>query len=412
MQTAAIWLIFNLFSVMVLAFYSMLEMACISFNKVRLQYYVMKGKKRAIWLSELMQNPSNLFGTTLIGVNVATFVGSECAREFHAAIGVNPDWAPISQVVLVIIFGELAPMFAARHYAEHVAMLGAPLIYFSSKVMAPILWVLEYINKIGDWIVGSKQDHSEVYLNQDELKKMIGAEDDGERSEQDDVSLIAANIFHLKEKIAKDIMTPIDKVFALPSDATVTQMRNSLNRNRSIHVLVYHKNIRNIVGIALPRDVIRASGNRRVRDFARSPWFVTEKTSVLQLIKQFRTNNQNAAIVINELGQAQGIITLDDLFKYVFEVKVSKESRPKKMIIVDKTIPGSMTVEEFEEEFGVQLAEDEFLTVSEVLEKELERHPSVGESVYIAPYEFTVKETALLDVKTIRVTNRPRKTFI
>jgi len=106
----------------------MVEMACVSFNKVRLHYYVNQGNRRAIWLNYLLQHPFRLFGTTLIGVNVAMVVGSECSREFHSALGLSPDLAPLSQVIIVVIFAELAPMFAARHYAEHVAMLGAPPI--------------------------------------------------------------------------------------------------------------------------------------------------------------------------------------------------------------------------------------------------------------------------------------------
>ena len=125
-SVAMMWLLFNILSIVFLAFFSMAEMACISFNKIRMQFYVAQGSKRAKWLYALMQNPSRLFGTTLIGVNIATFVGSECARQFHSAIGLDPDLAPLSQVIIVIIFGELAPQFAARSYPENVAMLGAP----------------------------------------------------------------------------------------------------------------------------------------------------------------------------------------------------------------------------------------------------------------------------------------------
>ncbi len=119
-------MILNFLSIIMLAFYSMTEMACVSFNKVRLQYYVSKGMKRAIWLNALLQHPSRLFGTTLIGVNIAMFFGSEFSRQFYSSIGLNPDWSPLTQVILVVIFGELAPMFAARRYPEHVSILGIP----------------------------------------------------------------------------------------------------------------------------------------------------------------------------------------------------------------------------------------------------------------------------------------------
>ena len=72
------------------AFFAMLEMACVSFNKVRLQYYVSRQNKRAQWLSYLLHHPAFLFGTTLIGVNTALVVGSECARRFYVSIRTQP----------------------------------------------------------------------------------------------------------------------------------------------------------------------------------------------------------------------------------------------------------------------------------------------------------------------------------
>lgn len=82
-------------SLIVEGFFSMMEMACVSFNKVRLHYYVTKGNHKAKWISFLLSRPTRLFGTTLIGVNIALEFGSECARRFYMSLGLSPDWAPI-----------------------------------------------------------------------------------------------------------------------------------------------------------------------------------------------------------------------------------------------------------------------------------------------------------------------------
>src|SRR5580658_9565833 len=119
-----LYLFFIIICLIVQGFFAMIEMACVSFNKVRLQYYVSKGKKRALWLSFLLHHPAYLFGTTLIGVNTALVIGSEYSRRFYDAMGLSPDLAPLSQIVIVLIFAEISPMFAGRRYAEHVAMLG------------------------------------------------------------------------------------------------------------------------------------------------------------------------------------------------------------------------------------------------------------------------------------------------
>ena len=124
----------------------MMEMACVSFNKVRLQYYVSKNQRRAIWLSYLLNRPGLLFGTALIGITASLVIGSECARRLYDSLGLNSDWSPLSQIVLVIIFAEVSPMFAGRRYAEHAAMLGIPMFYFFSILLRPIIWILNAIS--------------------------------------------------------------------------------------------------------------------------------------------------------------------------------------------------------------------------------------------------------------------------
>ncbi len=153
-------------------FFAMVEMACVSFNKVRLQYYVSKENKRALWLSYLLHHPALLFGTTLIGVNTALVVGSECARRFYDSLGFSPDWAPLSQIIIVLIFAEIAPMFAGRRYAEHVAMLGIPILFFFSILLRPVIWLLDLLCRAINRLIG-KSVPAGIYLSREELQNII-----------------------------------------------------------------------------------------------------------------------------------------------------------------------------------------------------------------------------------------------
>lgn len=405
---AFIWLLLNIFSIIVLAFYSMLEMACVSFNKVRLQYYVSKGYKRAIWLNYLLHHPSRLFGTTLIGVNIALIVGSECARQFYAALGLSPDLAPLTQVIVVVIFGELAPMFAARRYAEHVAMLGVPFIYVSAKLMTPFLWVINGISKLCNFLVGGKEIGENIYLlSQEELQKLI-EEQDEETGENAELRAITANIFSLRGKDIRQIMQPINTIKALSSNATIAQLETLIGRSTVSCVPIYNREISNIVGIAYPRDTLRAAPTHRVRDYARPPWFVTETTSIMHILKLFRSNNENVAIILNHQGKATGIIELSDILEEVFgKINLTGQAalQRKKQMLIEKTFSGDTTVQEFYLQFGVLLDQNPEMTLSELITSRLSR-PEKGDAIYIAPFELEVKETSLLDIKTISVSTR------
>jgi len=412
--SAIIWLILNLLSIIVLAFYSMLEMACVSFNKVRLQYYVSKGIKRTLWLNYLLQHPSRLFGTTLIGVNIALVIGSECSREFYSAIGLSPDIAPLTQVILVVIFGELAPMFAARRYPEHVAMLGIPLIYASAKLMTPLLIIIDWITRFANLFIKDSKNEANIYLTEEELVKIIEEQSDrtSSEAENDEFSTITANIFSLREKDVKQVMKPIINTALLPSNATVDEMEALLTKTGATFISIFHRDISNIIGIVYPRDAIRAAGTKRARDYAWPPWFVTETTGMMQILKQFRTNNETVAVILNQSGHAIGIVTLDDVLDELFgEVTYGHKKFINKffnnLMLIDKTFSGDLTVEQFTDQYGVEIDKNPDSTLSEVIIKHLGHYPEKGESIFLAPFEITVKENTLTEIKTISISTRP-----
>lgn len=407
-QTTFFWLSVNIFSILVLAFYSMLEMACVSFNKVRLQYYVSKNIKQAVWLNYLLQNPSRLFGTTLIGVNIALFTGSECARQFYSSLGFDPDWAPLTQVILVVIFGELAPMFAARRYPEHVAMLGVPLIYASAKIMTPLLWVLGWVSKLCNLIIGGEESPGDIFLTQEELQKILEEQDEDYRGEHTDLNTIASNIFDSRKKVARDIMQPINTVPNVQVNSTVGMVRTLLGNSTANYVITYHREMHHVVGIALPRDLLRAPDNRKIRDYTKSPWFVTEQMGVGQILNQFRNNNQNVAIILNTEGHAVGLINLDDIMQEIIgktEFRAPSVNQNKR-VKIDRTFPGDFTVGEFNKMFNTVLDENQELTLAELMEEKLGHRPAVGENVVIGSFDLEVKEATLLEIKTIGVVSR------
>lgn len=407
-SSAMTWLFLNVLSIATLAFYSMVEMACVSFNKIRLQYYVSKGYVKAIWLNTLLHKPARLFGTTLIGVNVATFVGSECAREFHSALGINPDLAPLSQVFLVIIFGELAPMFAARHYAEHVAMLGAPLLYASARVMTPLLWVLHQITTVFQKLIGGKGDEEDIYLSQEEIQKILEehSEDHTISTEGDELNEIGAHIFNLKNQDASSVMHSLKKAALLNSNATVAQVRAALEQKETEFALLYHNTSTHIVGVAWARDLIRAADTKKAREYARTPWLVTSHTKLMMILKQFKRNRQSAAIILDREGQAIGYLELDDVLDEIFGDPTKPRNKTVRTTLIEKTLPGNLTVAQFNAQFQVVLDADPELTLNELIQNTLGHPPEKGESIYLTPYEFSVKETSLLEVKTVAVRTR------
>jgi len=395
-----VYLVLIFVCLIIQAFFAMMEMACVSFNKVRLQYYVSKNKKRAIWLSQLLHRPGVLFGTTLIGVNVALQVGSECSRHFYDALGISPDFAPLSQIFLVIIFAEIAPLIAGRRYAEHAALLGMPLLYTTSLVLRPVIWFFDLLCRFVHKCIG-KHEGAGLYLSREEIQKVL-------EEREEEFNTVVTNIFSLKNKTAKELMQPLKSVRLATSFYTVAQMRELIQDHYSPYVPIYHKNPENIVAIAYPRDFLRLGENKRIRDHARSPWFITESDSVINILKQFRRNNQSIAIVLNKTGLATGILTLDEIVDEIFgqsDAWMSFGEVVPRMhhVVVDRTFPGETKIADFNKEHQVHLTAQGFETLAELVAHHLGHPPVVGESVRIDQFELTVEEASLMGAKTIAI---------
>lgn len=412
---ALFWLGVTLICIAVQSFYSMLEMACVSFNKVRLQYYVNEGKRRALWLNYLLENPARLFGTTLVGVNVALQIGSECSRQFYSALNLSPDIAPLTQVVLVLIFAELAPMFAARRYAEHVALLGIPIIYASSVILRPITWSFTLISRVANWILGQRDGDENIFITRDELQKVFeDSEEDGASSSGKDFNTVVANIFSLRSKTAGQTMDPLSMVPMLPSHASVSQMRGLLKSSEKFSfIAIYHRTRRNVVGISFPRDLLKVPDSHCIMDHARPPWFLTRSTRIFRVLKQFRLTGQSVAVVLSDKGSAIGVLTLDGILSeifgkvdYVDEAGSYDLESPQRHI--ERTFTSDLEIADFNMQFDADLPTDSGATLLELMTTHLGHEPTKGETVRLESYELEVIESPLLGEKKITIRTRPK----
>jgi len=373
-----------------------------------LQYYISRGSRRAIWLNYLLNHPALLFGTTLIGVNLALIVGSESSRHFYGSLGLSPDFAPISQLFLVLLFAEISPLFAGRRYAEHVVMLGIPILYATSILLRPIIWLLDLLCLAFNRLLKNEKGAG-LYLTREELQKVIEEQEVmPAKPAQAEFDTIVGRIFSLKNKRARELMKPLASVPMVPSICTIAEMRALLSSEYSPFLPIYQKTPENIVAIAYPRDLLRFPENTRVREHARSPWFITENTSILQILKQFQRNNKSIAVVLNEAGLARGILTLDEIIDEIFgqiDTWPSFDEIMPRMhhVALDRTFDGDMKIADFNAKFHVHLPDEGVETLSELVAAKLGHPPVKGESVRLDQFELTVEEASLLGARSITI---------
>ncbi len=394
MNSPITWLMLTLLCIAIEGFFSMVEMAALSFNRVRLEYYVSKGIKRAIWLEKLLEKPPRLFGTIMIGVNVALQVGSQSSREFYTSLNLNPDLAPLTQIFLVVILAELAPLFAARRYSEHVAMLGIPVVYGASRLFAPLIWIFAQLAQVILRIFGGKDELSPL-LSRDELQKVIESHE-----EESEFNSVVSNIFTLRGKNAAQIMTPLHAIEMCSASLTVSELRkNALRAKRPLFPL-YHRTHSHIVAIAFSRDLVDLPDDEKVKDHAKSPWFITGSSPLMPILAQFRRNQQSVAVVLDSDGAAIGLLSLDAILEEIFGQPHLLEGTP---LVMERTFAGTTKIEAFNQEYHALLPAHENENLAALMISLLDHPPAVGDSVIVGEYELIVEETTLLGIKILTI---------
>lgn len=408
-ESALFWLGLTLLCIAAEAFYASVEMAIVSFNPIRLQYYIAKGQPRVLSITWLLEHPTRLFSTTLFSVNAAMQIGSECSRRFYMASNLSADWAPLTQVFLVLLVAELAPIFAARRYPEQIAMAGSGILYYSARCMTPLIWVISYIMRAVQWLLGTEEKSVHGLISREELQMVleIRGQEGVTQGEARDLNLLSNNLFTFRDKKARDAMVPLSDIKGLPSHATVGNMRRRMQGTQDAFIPIFHQNPQQIIGIAVARDLILTPDQAQLRAHIRPPWFVPQDSDLMAILQQFRRNQQSVAVVLDTQGGAVGLLQLDSVLEQIFPNIVSTHPVTKPdSVMIDRLFAGDTLVKEINEQYGVQLAADDEETLAELVEYNLGHHPEPGESCMVGGFQLTVEEVSLLEIHAVRVRSR------
>lgn len=399
-NSSIFWFGINLLCIILQGFYSMMEMACVSFNRVRLQYYLTKNHKKARYINFLIRRPYRLFGTVMLGVNISLQIGSESARNCYKVLGLSPDYAPITQIIVVVIFAELLPLTISRKIPEKLALWGAPILYYSHYIVYPLIQFIGGLTESLYFLLKIKKEKLNSTLSRDEFQKALET-----HHEEQDFNVIATNIFSLSATSAEQVCQPLDQVVMLPSTANVKDLCRTIQNTDMDFVPVYHKERKNIIGIALPKDFVNKNLTDSLIHNLHSPWFITAKSKLIRILKEFRDNRSSVAVVLNASGEPIGILSLNAIFKILFNTSNIAQLKPKTVSVIERTFPGNTPLKDIQKELGIELTHYGAETLAQLVLQLLDTPAEIGTSVITNNLLLEVKEISLYGIKSISIKN-------
>ena len=304
--------------VLLSAFFSSSEVALISITRAKTRTLVNEGKHGSKALAELKEKPDRLLITILIGNNIvniaAAAIATAVAIRIFGDVGVGIATGVV--VIILLVFGEIGPKIYATRASDSFALTVAPVIFFLSRLLLPVIWLIEKVSpKFG---VG--KESAEPSLTEEEIKEWIDVgKEEGtiEQAEQD----MLYSVLEFADTTAREIMTPRVDVIAMEDTVSFEEAIRIFNETGFSRIPVYHDQIDNITGILNVKDVFSAMVSHRkdstIKEVMYDPMFVPETKKIDDLLKELQVHRVQMAVVIDEYSSFVGIVTVEDILEEI-----------------------------------------------------------------------------------------------
>lgn len=312
--------------------FAMSEIAVVAARKIRLQQRAEEGDRRAQAALDLANAPAQFlstvqFGITLVGVLAGAYGGARLSVPLADLIGRIPELAryadPIALgivvaaiTVLSLIFGELVPKNVGLQYPETIASWVAKPMMWLSKVGGPFVRALTGATTLIMHLFGIKGS-AEGGLTQDEIRAVISEGAETGVIEPAEESIVQ-RVFQLGDQRAAAIMTPRVDIEWVHVDTTPDELREFLASHSHTQFVVCQDDLDNVLGTVRSADLLPAvlrGGNIDLRTLIREPLFVPDSMRAFQLLEAFRSSHKHVAIVMDEFGAVEGLVTVTDLLE-------------------------------------------------------------------------------------------------
>lgn len=392
------------------AFFSASETAFSSLNQIRLKSRAEDGDSSAARVLNMAEQYDKLLSTILIGNNIVNIAAASIGTILFTQMLGAERGATMSTIVLtiiVLIFGEVTPKSLAKEMPEKVATAVSPFLVLLMALMTPLTWLFTQWKKLLGHFVHSGEADT---ITEGELMTMVSeAENDGELTDRESELIRSAIEFDDVE--VEEILTPRVDVVAVEDDIPLEELAQTFAESGYSRLPVYHGTIDNIIGVVHEKDfyIARLKKATKIDDLVVPTLYTTGSTQISQLLRTLREQHHHLAVVVDEYGGTEGIITLEDILEeLVGEIwdehdEVTEDFR--KQSDGSWLVSGSASVDDLYEELDLPEEEDiDSNTVNGLVQEKTCHLPKVGDRFTLGEYDGVVTRTAKRRVTEVRLT--------
>lgn len=383
------------------------EISIVGSDRLVLRARAENGDKAARRVLSLLEEPTRIVGTCLVGTNTATIAGATLVASMLNRLGNVPELLVVAVYTpLTIVFSEMVPKSIFQQYANTLAPLVAPPISALATALRPAIWAIEMATRLVMKALGVR-DAQVHTVRREEIQLLLdNATTTDIREEEKEMIL---RVFNFSETVVADAMVPLIEVVAVPDTATCGEARALMVEQGFSRLPVYRKRIDRIIGMVIHSDLLFApDDSRTVGTVMHEVPFVPETKRVDELFLDLRRKRQRIAIAVDEYGGGVGLISIEDILEEIvgeIEDEYDRE-RPLVRRAGERhwVASGRVECEDLLASTGFEMPEGDYETLAGFLLSRFGHVPAVGEHLTSGTYVFTVSmanERAILEVDVV-----------
>ena len=411
-EPSLLFLFLSLISLLILsAFFSGSETGMMAANKIKLKNLSKKpdsGAKRAL---KLLKKPDLLLATILVGNNFANILASSIVTIIMLNyFGGNVLLGAVLLTAFILIFSEITPKTMAAVKPESFAKRSSLLLKILLYVLRPLIAITNYISskvlKIFNIDVKDAKDNDN--LNTQELKTLL--DESGDLIPKQYRGMLSS-ILGMEELVVEDIMTPTSEVIGIDIDLGYKKNKDVIESSEYTRLPVFKSSIDNELGTLHLKDshdfLDKIESKEDVRGELSKTYFVSQSTALMKQLKEFQDNDKNMALVVDEYGEIQGLITIEDIFKEIAgkfgsdRIELEKEFIKLKdgSILTD----GNSRIRDLNNYMNWSIPEENSKTINGLITEYLDQIPQANLCIEIQNYRFEVLEIDENSISKIKI---------
>lgn len=396
-----------------IAFCSLAEAAFLGLTPTHRRRLAESAHPHAQYILRLLSEASYL-SALIVGMNLFVIIISTIMTlivKYRLQHG--SDWLHeglhLGMILFIMVFAELTPKTYGGLYPERLALKVAPGVWTLVRVFSPLVFVLTHLARPFTRLVGS-QAQARQLMTIDEIRAAAYVIEEDGLVDAEEAQMLDS-VIDLGQTQAREIMVPRVDIVAVEENSSIREFATIASRSGFSRIPIYQDNLDHITGIVYVTDVLRrlaeGGANITLRDIMRPPFYVPGSKRIDDLLREMREKRVHIAIVIDEFGGTDGLITIEDILEeLVGEIKDEHDAPTEEITQLGESeiiVEGKTRIEEINERLGCALPEGQYDTIAGLLAQQAGHIPLEGETFDINGWQFIVEESDGQHVERVRL---------